>query len=266
MEYKTVILDKTEQVTTITLNCPDKLNAMSNQMLLEILQIIEESRDDENTKFVIITGSGRAFSSGVDLGEHAQVVKQGGNHFIAYGRRRQKFARRFMRCFDDLDQVTIAALNGVALGGGFALALACDFRIAAKEASLGVPETNVGIFFPWGCTPRLVHLIGPARAKELIMTGRVVSAQEALSLGLVNKVVPRTELMRASHELIAAIATRAPLGIRMTKMIVNAVSTPSIGDVGSYEADLMERLESTADRAEAIDAFLQKRQPKFIGR
>jgi len=265
MEYETVIFDKTDQVATITLNRPNKLNAVSSRMLLEIYQIIENIRDNGSIRFVIITGSGRAFSSGIDLGEHGQAIEQGQKYFTAYGRRRQKFGHSFMRSLDELDQVTIAALNGITLGAGLALALACDFRIAATEASLGIPEVNTGIFFTWGCTPRLVRLVGPAKAKELIMTGRIVSAGESLNLGLVNKVVPLGELMTTCHQLIATIAARAPLAIRTTKMIVNAVSTPAIGDVGFYEPDLVERLDSTLDRAEAINAFLQKRQPRFMG-
>ena len=265
MEYETVIFDKTDQVATITLNRPNKLNAISSQMLLEIYQIIENIRDNGSIRFMIITGSGRAFSSGADLSEHSQAVEQGQKYFTAYGRRRQKFGHRFMRSFDELDQVTIAALNGITLGAGLALALACDFRIAAMEASLGIPEVNTGMFFSWRCTPRLVSLVGPAKAKELIMTGRIIPVEEALSLGLVYKIVPLDKLMTACHELITTIAAKAPLAIRMTKMIVNAVSTPALGDVGFYEPDLVERLDLTSDRSEAINAFWQKRQPKFIG-
>jgi len=144
--------------------------------------------------------------------------------------------------------------------------MGCDFRIASQSASFGIPEANIGIFFTWGCTPRLTRLIGPAKAKELIMTCDRIDAEEALSIGLVNKVVPPEQLMEAAHELVDKIAARGPLAIRIAKKIVNAAAAANFGDLYICEPELVERLFVSPEPAEGIRAFIEKRKPKFTGR
>ncbi|RLC71451.1 MAG: hypothetical protein DRI26_05085, partial [Chloroflexi bacterium] len=185
MDYETLLIDKKEGITTVTLNRPAKLNAMSEQMIQELVQLFTELRQDAVTRFVIFTGAGRAFSAGADVATLADLGKD-----LTLARMGQLLGHDFMRSLENLEQVTIAAVNGLAMGAGLSLAMACDFRIASETASFGIPEAAVGVFFTWGCTPRLTKLIGPAKAKELIMTADPVDAKEALAIGLVNKVLP----------------------------------------------------------------------------
>lgn len=266
MDYETILLKREQQILTITLNRPQKLNSQSDQLAKELGDVVEGLRDDDNTKFVIITGAGKAFSVGADVTEAQSQASQGQQFFRASLRRRNKFLNHLISSIENLEQITIAALNGFTVGGGLGLALTCDFRIAVREAVISIPETYVGMFFAFGSTPRLVNLIGPSRAKELIMTGDSIDAEEALKLGLVNKVVDATDLLPACYRFIDKIAARAPLATRLTKTIVNAVSTPALGAINLYEPDLMDRFSLSHDRMEALQAFAEnKRKPRFTG-
>lgn len=266
MSYETILVEKDDYITTITLNRPERLNTVNARMIEELAQVFTELKEDDETRFVIVTGAGRVFTAGADLNDSRIAAERGKDYHVRDRRRSQKKGHDFMRLLESLEQVTIVAFNGLAVGAGIALSEACDFRIAAESASFLIAETNVGIFFTWGSTPRLVRLIGPARTKEFIMTAEPIDAQEALRIGLVNKVVPDQELMKATHEMIEKIASRAPLAVKMTKMIVNAVSKPTIGDVSLYEPDLVARLYLSDDPREALDAFFEKRKPKFTGK
>lgn len=266
MSYETILVQKDGYITTITLNRPARLNAMSAQMIGELSQVFSDLREDYETRFVIITGAGNIFTAGADLTDSRSSAERGREYHAWERRHNQKRGHDFMRAVERLEQITFVAFNGLAVGAGVALAQGCDFRIAASSATFLIAETGVGIFYTWGCTPRLVRLIGPAKAKEFIMTGDVIDAQEALRIGLVNKVVPDQELMGAVHEMIDKIASRAPLAIRMAKMIVNAVSKPTIGDVSLYEPDLVERLYLSDDPREGLAAFFEKRKPRFTGK
>ncbi|MFC1864346.1 enoyl-CoA hydratase/isomerase family protein [Chloroflexota bacterium] len=266
MSYETILVDKDGYITTITLNRPDRLNVVSQQMIQELSHVFNDLREDDETRFVIITGEGRIFSAGADLNDSRSAAERGKDYHVWDRRRSQKKGHEFMKLLESLEQVTIVAFNGLAVGAGIAMSQACDFRIAAESASFLIAETNIGIFYTYGSTPRLVRLIGPAKAKELIMTAETIDAQEALRIGLVNKVVPDRELMGAAHEMIGKIASRAPVAVRMTKMIVNAVSKPTIGDVSLYEPDLVERLYLSDDPREGLAAFFGKRKPSFTGK
>lgn len=265
MNYETLLVEKSEAIATVTLNRPQKLNAMSAQMLLEFGQLFNELRQDLATRFVIFTGAGRAFSAGADLTDRA-VAMEGDIPPHDMGRLGQLGGHDFIRSLENLEQITIAAVNGFALGAGLVIAMGCDFRIASESASFGVPEANVGLFFTWGCTPRLTSLIGPAKAKELIMTCDRIDAEEALRIGLVNKVVPPDQLMEAARELVDKIAARGPLAIRITKKLVNAAAAPNFGDLYICEPELVERLFLSPEPTEGITAFLEKRKPEFTGR
>ncbi len=264
MAYATLLVEKLGAVATVTLNRPKKRNAINGQMLADFLQLFAELRTDLDTKFVIFTGAGTAFSAGADLTQ--TMATESTTPLPDVMRLQQLTGHDFIRNLENLEQVTIAAVNGYCLGAGLVLAMGCDFRIASENARFGVPEANIGLFFTWGSTPRLTHLIGPAKAKEMIMTCDPIEAQEALRIGLANKVVPTDKLMDAVHEFIQKIASKGPLAIRMTKKLVNAATAASFGDLYICEPELVERLILSPEPMEGIQAFIEKRKPDFTGR
>jgi enoyl-CoA hydratase/carnithine racemase len=266
MTYRYLLISREEEILTVTLNRPERLNALSVELLSELLHLAHELRDDPECRFVIFTGSGRAFSSGADLSSRGGPPPERLEDVAPTYRYRQLFGHEFMRTMENMEQITIAAVNGLALGAGLSLCMTCDFRIASETAFFGIPEVNVGIFFTWGCTPRLTSLIGPAWAKDLIMTGRRIDAREALSIGLVHRVVPPDEVLSASRSLAKEIGGKAPLAIRMTKKIVNAATAPNIGDIFICEPEMVERLYLSTDPWEGANAFLEKRKPDFKGK
>jgi enoyl-CoA hydratase/3-hydroxypropionyl-coenzyme A dehydratase len=168
-----------------------------------------------------------------------------------------------MQKLEKLEQITIAAIDGPCVGGGFAIALACDFRIAAESAFFGLPETHVGVFFTWGCTSRLVTLIGPSRAKEMIMACEEVRPREALLWGLVNRLGASQDLLSGARGFVDQIAKQGPLAVRMTKKLVNAATMQNFGDIWMCEPELAERVFLSPEPIEGFNAFLEKREPKF---
>jgi len=264
MEYQTLIVERAGNVTTVTLNRPELKNALSMQGLVELKQLMEELRVDLDTRFVIFTGKGDAFCSGMEVSARTfeEGAKMGGE--MADPRLQQLFGHDFMNAMESLEQVTVAAVNGVALGAGLCLAMNCDFRIASEGALFGVPEAKLGMFFTWGATPRLVSLVGPAKAKELIMTCENIDAQEAWRIGLVNKVVPDRDLMSACHALVEKIGSKGKLAIRMTKKMVNAASLAKMADLYPMEPELVERLAVSGEMDECIRALIEKRPPRSL--
>jgi enoyl-CoA hydratase len=261
MAYETLLVEKSGATAIVTLNRPAKLNAMNSQMLDEFTQLFAELREDVNTRFVIFTGAGRAFTAGTDLTESASL--NAAEAARVTGRLGQLRGQEFIRNLENLEQIAIAAVNGYCLGAGLVLAMGCDFRIASPDARFGIPEAGVGLFFTWACTPRLVSLIGPTKAKEMIMTSDMLNAEEAFRIGFVSKVVPAQELMEAAHKLVSRIGSRAPLAIRLTKKIVNAAAAPNFGDLYLCEPELVERVLLSPDLIEGVTAFMEKREPKF---
>lgn len=262
MPYKTLLVERSGNMTTVTLNRPEILNALNAQIMLELKDLFAELRGDQKTRFVIFTGAGRAFSVGAEFTKKSMAERYARPE-LANERLWQLFGHDFMQTMESLEQVTIAAINGACVGAGLCLAMNCDFRIASENAVLGVPETNLGIFFTWGATPRLTALVGPARAKEMIMTCDNIDTHEALRIGLVNKVVPPEQLMSSCKELVQKIATKGPLATRITKKIVNAASLARMADLYPCEPELVERLMLSDEVNEGIQAFLEKRPPRF---
>lgn len=265
MAYETILVEQRGITTVITLNRPEKLNALNAQMLGEITQVLAELRRDTATRFVILTAAGRAFSAGADLGGRAATPPAETTVVSDEGRLAQLAAHDMVRSYQNLEQVTIAAVHGYCLGAGLVFVIESDFIIAAEDALLGVPETNVGVFYTWGSSARLSRLVGPLWTKHIIMTCENVTAEQALSIGLVNQVVPNDKLMDAAWQLVDKIASKSPLATRLTKKLINAYSAAGRGDLYVVEPELVERIYVSGDPLEGARAFREKRPPKFSG-
>jgi enoyl-CoA hydratase len=262
MAYETLLVEKKEGVALVTFNRPDKLNTLSTRLFLDLRDLMAEFRYDLETRVIIFTGAGRAFSAGFDLRIDA-LTEHASQKEMPNERIWQLFFLDLMSAIENLEQVTIAAINGPAMGGGMCIAMNCDFRIAADSARMGVPETNLGVFLSWGATPRLTALLGPSRAKEFIMTCDPVDGNEAFRIGMVNKVVSLDQLIPASYEFANKIIRRGPLAIRICKKQVNAASVARMSDLYLFESELWERNQISPDLQEGIKASLEKRPPDF---
>lgn len=258
MAYKTIEFDSKGHVAYVTLNRPDQLNSMDLVMKRELGQVCDVLEDDEDVWGVIFTGRGRAFSTGTDITTFPETADQA----RIMARRSQELFRKVA----DLPQVSIAAVNGFALGGGFELALACDFRIAAQNAQFGFAEAKIGAIPCYGGTQRLVRLVGPAVAKDLVFTARNVSGQEAKDLGLIRDFVPDGNEVAAAEEFMGQILCNAPLSVRYAKICINHGAEMPLDYAVDLEANLIGALNSTHDLKEGAAAFLEKRKPQFQNR
>lgn len=259
MNLQFVTLSKENHVGTIKINNPTSLNALNSQVISQLGLIAEEAEKDNEIFVVIITGEGRAFVAGADISEMVSLNKREGEEF---GKKGAEVFRRI----EQMKKPVIAAINGFALGGGCELAMACDIRIAADNAKFGQPEVGLGITPGFSGTVRMTKLIGPAKAKELIFTGRVIDASEALSIGLVNRVVPAAELMQSAIEMAGAIASKAPFAVKYSKESLNFSIDNNIDDSIRNECRLFGDCFSTSDQKEGMEAFLGKRKPNFENR
>ena len=261
MAYETLILEKEGGVRIITLNRPERLNALNSQLILDLSNAIDEIEADEEAVTVIVTGAGRGFCAGADIKEMAQPQPDA-------PRRRQAGSTRFafFNRLEEMGRPVIAAINGPCNGGGLELALACDFRIASEAATLGLGEVKLGVIPAGGGTARLPRLIGPGKAKEFLYFGNIVGAEEAYRLGIVNKVVSPDELIPECKRWAAELAERPPLSLRMLKNCVNMGMQMSLLDAIDYEAKCSAILVNTEDRVEGMRAFVEKRKPVFKGR
>jgi enoyl-CoA hydratase/carnithine racemase len=262
MKYETVLVEKQGHTTVVTFNRPERMNPLSAAFFSEFKDVLEGLKADTGCRFVIFTAAGKAYSCGFDMSAEAmeERFKRPG---LGTEKQWQSFCQDVMNTMENLEQITVGAVNGVAVGGGVCLLLNCDFRIASELASFRIPETRLGMPLSWGATPRLVALIGPSRTKELIMTCEKISADEALRMGLVNKVVPHDRLLPACRELIGAIAPSGPMAVKMCKKQVNAASTARYYDLYPFEADMMDYCFNSGDIIEGIMSFVEKRPPDF---
>lgn len=256
-DYETLIFEQSDEIVTVTLNRP-KLNLFNMQMMEELIRVWHSLRNNRSARFVILTARGDHFSGGADL----QAFRTG-DFKPEDARLHQLAGHEMMRSLESVEQVTVAALRGVVCGAGMAVAQACDFRIMTEDSYYTVPETNIGTYYTWGCTPRLVRMVGASKAMEIIMTCDPISAQEAYRLNLANRVVPKDSLMEATHEFIAKIASRSPTCIRITKKIALGASMEGLGNMFICEPELMQEVVYTGETKEGIEAFFQKRPPKF---
>jgi len=257
--YKHLKVETTGPVALVTISRPDVLNALNHEAKMELSALLAALNKDAEVRAIIITGEGeKAFSAGADIGELKTLTPLGGLERAFQG---QELSKQI----EQLDKPVIAAINGYALGGGCELALACDIRVASDKAKLGQPEVNLGLTPGFGGTQRLPRLIGKGKAMELILTGDMIDAQEALRIGLVQKVVPHNELITAAKEIGAKIASKGPLAISFAKKAIHEGLQVDLDRGLKLEATYFSAICSTKDKTEGTAAFLEKRAPKFKG-
>ena len=260
MNYQNILYEIKNHTGLVTINRPDKLNALNNQTINEIEDVIKSIKSNPDIFIVVITGSGeKAFVAGADIAELNNLEVISAKEFSEKG-------NRVFRSIETLDKPVIAAVNGFALGGGCELALACHIRIASDNAKFGQPEVNLGIIPGYGGTQRLSRVINSARALEMILTGDMISADEAFRIGLVNKVYPQAELLNKTLELAEKIASKGQQAIRVALKAVKATDNMSLSEGLSYEVSLFALTCGTEDFKEGTSAFLQKRKPDFKNR
>jgi enoyl-CoA hydratase len=258
MSYQTIELSVADRIATVTINRPDKLNALNVAVFVDLTRLVEELRDRADIGGVIITGAGRAFVAGADISElepHGAVAARD------LARRGQLVLNRL----ESLPKPVIAAINGFALGGGCELAMACHVRIASDAAKFGQPEVKLGLIPGYGGTQRLPRLVGKGRALQLLMTGEIIDAAEAYRIGLVNRVVPAADLMKTAQEMMKAMLANAPLALAGCIEMVNRGYDVSMGDALAMEASAFGLLAATDDKREGTRAFLEKRAAAFKG-
>lgn len=257
MSYTNLLVEIKDNSALVTINRPDKLNALNHQTLIELQSVFGELKNNDEVYSIILTGSGeKAFVAGADISELNKLNMIEGKKFAEFG-------QSVFNLIENSEKPVIAAVNGFALGGGCELALACHFRIASENAKFGQPEVNLGIIPGYGGTQRLARLIGSGRAMEMILTGDMVDASEALRIGLVNKVFPLPELHSKVFEIAQKINTKGQQAIRLAIKAVKATDRMNLQEGLDFEAVLFALCCGTEDFKEGTSAFLEKRKPSF---
>ena len=260
MEYKNLLISIADSVATLTINRPESLNSLNSELLSELECAFYELDGNPSVKVVIVTGAGeKAFVAGADIKEMADMDSFQAHAFAQKG-------QRVMLSIEKMRKPAIACVNGFALGGGLELALACDFIYASAKAKIGFPEVTLGIMPGFGGTQNLARLIGPNRAKELIFSGRIITADKALAWGIVNEICPPEELATKTMGVAATIASTGPLGVGYAKDAITNGLDMAKEDGFRYEASLFGVLFATDDQKEGMGAFVEKRKAAFRGR
>ncbi|MBU5638907.1 enoyl-CoA hydratase/isomerase family protein [Geomonas sp. Red69] len=260
MELENLLLEVTDHIATVTVNRPTAMNAMTPGTLEELQQVVAEIERNDGIRAAVVTGAGaKAFVAGADIGLMRDMTSTQARDLALK-------AHGIFAAIERSSKPFIAAVNGYALGGGCELAMACDIRIASDNARFGQPEVNIGILPGFGGSQRLPRLVGKGRALEIILTGEMVDAAEALRIGLVNKVVPQQELLGEAQRLAAKIAAKGRVAVRLCKeAVVNGLEM-DLARACAYEAELFGYSFATADQKEGMGAFLEKRVPVFLDR
>jgi len=261
VSYEHLLIDREDNVAVLTINRPEKYNALNDEVVEEISAAMDELAADEEVRAIVITGAGdKAFISGADIGMLRDLQKSG--DAVANSRRGQAMTLKV----ENLPKPVIAAVNGYALGGGLELAMACDIRLASENARLGQPEIGLGVSPGYGGTQRLPRLVGKGMAKLLIFTGDMIDAHEALRIGLVQRVVPQAELLTEAKALAGKLAAKSPLTLAACKEAINRGLEVDLERGLTIESLEFGVLRSTEDYEEGTSAFLEKRKPLFKGR
>jgi enoyl-CoA hydratase len=260
MEFRHVIYEKNEGIATITLNRPEALNALSKEVVEEILRAVEDARTDENIRVVVLTGAGeKAFSAGADIKAMVGMTALKARELSSMG-------EKLCVTLENLEKPVIAAINGYALGGGMEVAMACDLRIASENARMGQTEINIGLIPGWGGTQRLTRLVGMTKAKELVFTGRMIDARTAEQIGLLNMAVPADKFREVVHQLAVDLASKAPVALKVAKALITKGAEMSLDAALELEREGFGVIGSTDDLKEGTLAFAEKRKPEFKGK
>jgi len=259
MSYENIKYDKKDQIATITIDRPKVLNALNMQTMEELRQAFTAARDDKDVRVVILTGAGeKSFVAGADINELAKHNAVEGKEYTHQG-------QSVLDLIENLGKPVICCINGFALGGGCELALACDFRVASDTARFGLPEIKIGAFPGGGGTQRLTRLIGTAKAKEMILFGDPITAQEAQTIGLVTKVTAKDKYFDEAMNLAARLAALPRLALQASKMLINRSQDIDLATGLEFEARTFGGIAHSHDLAEGTQAFLEKRKANFIG-
>jgi enoyl-CoA hydratase len=260
MAYQTLLLETRDAIAFVTINRPDKLNALNDLVVSELHQVALALKADASVRGVILTGSGpKAFVAGADIGD---LAKQG----VIDGRQRALNGQQMLYALERLGKPVLAAVNGFALGGGCELAMACHIRIASENAKFGQPEVNLGITPGYGGTQRLPRIVGKGNALWLLLTGEHANAQDALRMGLVSKVVPQDQLLAEAEKIMKGIVAKGPVALALTIEAVDRGLETTLEEGMRIEADAFGLVASTTDMKEGLTAFLEKRPAKFTGK
>lgn len=248
-----------EGVAVVRLNRPEAANAMNSAVINRLLELFEGLRNDTAVRGIVVTGEGKHFCAGADIGEMAKMDDMAAKGFAETG-------QRLMFAIEGVGKPVIAAVNGHAAGGGLELALACDFIVAAESAVFAAPEVRLGIIPGFGGTQRLSRLIGKTRAKELIYTGQGINARVACAIGLVNRIFPDGSLFDGAVDLMKDICFNSPIALRLAKNVIDTGSGIDLTNACMIELDAFAFCFNCEDRKEGISAFLEKRRPNFTGK
>ena len=256
MYYKNLIVESIKKIGIVKINRPEVLNAVNIETILELEKAMHEFDDNEDILVIIITGEGKSFVSGSDISKLAQLDALQAREYSQIGQRVLSF-------IENMEKPVIAAVNGYALGSGCELAMACDIRIASEKAKFGQPEVKLGIIPGHAGTQRLARLVGISIAKELIFTGDIIDAQEALRIGLVNKVVEPESLLEEVNNIANKIVSVGSTAVRLVKTVINRGIDTNLTTASSYETEAFSVVFSTDEAKEGMNAFLEKRKPNW---
>lgn len=254
--FETIGFETKDGIAVLTINRPEALNALNGQVLEELKQCIDEVEKDSTVRVLILTGAGRSFVAGADIGAQSELDVEGGRNWGIFG-------SRLFRRIELLEIPTIAAVNGFALGGGCELALACDLILASEKAKFGQPEVGLGITPGFSGTQRLPRRVGIGKAKELIYTGKMIRADEAEKIGLANRVVPAEDLMEEAEKLAGEILRNAPIAVKYAKAAIDRGVDLDLDNGIKAENELFAMCFATSDQKEGMKAFLEKREAEF---
>jgi len=262
IRFERILLEKKDHALWITINRPEKKNAQDARTRTEIVEALQQGCDDEDVHLMVLTGAGDDFCAGGDAGKFPQNPVE----FMDMIGLQTKGKKRPIEMAREIPKPIIAMVKGLALGAGMELAMACDMIVASDDARFGQPEIKLGLIPGGGGTQILPRLVGEKKAKELVMTGNVIPAQEALEIGLINRVVPRASLRKSVEDLVDNLLKKSPLMLKFAKMAINKTLETSLSVGLAYESDLCAICFGTEDLKEGAKAFSEKRKPIFKGK